>query len=135
MLGGAIIGAWSLTQGVVAQSSAEAELIALAKGAVEIQWLLNMLEEVGVKASGTPRLLTDSRAAMGFAKSAVRSKAKHIGLRYHLVKDMVNENKVLIEFVRSEDNAADVLTKSSGAGSFKKALPALMGPHSGTVTK
>ena len=47
---------------------------------------------------------------------------------------MLSETIVSIGYIRSEDNVADVLTKSSDALSFKRALPALMGSHSVVAT-
>ncbi|SOV08906.1 uncharacterized protein UDID_17774 [Ustilago sp. UG-2017a] len=38
-------------------------------------------------------------------------KLKHIDTRYHFVRDHVQEGEVKIDFVRTTDNVADILTK------------------------
>lgn len=52
-------------------------------------------------------------------------KVKHIGIRYHYVRDAVDERAVQVEYVASADNKADGLTKvlvTSNFESFKSAV-------------
>ena len=41
-------------------------------------------------------------------------RTKHIDVKYHFIRDLVQENYLDIRYVRSEENYADVLTKNVG---------------------
>ena len=57
------------------------------------------------------RIDCDSQSAILLAKDLVyHSKMKHIDVKYHFVRDMVEIKKVLLEKVDTLDNVADLLT-------------------------
>ena len=93
MLGGAVLACWSRTQSVVAQSSGEAEYVALATAASEARWVATLLEDLGVKAS-EPVLWRDSSAACDMVRKNA-SRVKHLDLKYYFVKDLAEEGKVV----------------------------------------
>ena len=41
----------------------------------------------------------------------MHSKLKHIDTKYHLIHDHVQEGKIVIKYVKTEDNIADFLMK------------------------
>ncbi len=54
----------------------------------------------------------DSSSEIFEAKNpAYHSKKKHIDVQYHFVRDMVEQNRVLLEKVDTLENVADSLTK------------------------
>ena len=54
----------------------------------------------------------DIQSAIFLAKNpAYHAKTKHIDLQYHLVRDVVEDQKVLLEKVNTVKNVADSLTK------------------------
>ena len=54
----------------------------------------------------------DSQAAIAKAKSKVyNGKKRHICLRHNLVRQYVEDGTIAIDFVKSEANVADMLTK------------------------
>ena len=65
------------------------------------------------------RLYCDSWSEIFLAKNlAYHSKTKHIDVQYHSVRDMVEENKVLLEKVNTLKNVAYLLTKSTSTKNF-----------------
>ena len=55
----------------------------------------------------------DSLSVIFLAKTPTyHSKTKNIDVRYHFVREMVGNGKVLLENVDMVDNIADLLTKS-----------------------
>ena len=65
------------------------------------------------------RLDCDSQSAIFLAKNpAYHSKTKHIDVQYHFVRDMVEENKVLLMKVDTLKNVVDSLTKSMSTKKF-----------------
>jgi hypothetical protein len=58
------------------------------------------------------RLDCDIQSAIFLAKNPTyHRKTKHIDVQYHFVRDMVEENKVLLEKVDTLNNVVDLLTK------------------------
>ena len=65
------------------------------------------------------RIDCDSHSAIYMAKNlAYHSKTKHIDIQYHFVRDMVDENKVLLMKVDTLKNVADSLNKSVSTEKF-----------------
>jgi hypothetical protein len=58
------------------------------------------------------KITYDSQSAIFLAKNLTyHSKAKHIDVKYHFVRDMVERNKVLLWKVDTSENIAESLTK------------------------
>ena len=54
----------------------------------------------------------DNQGALSLVKNPVKySKTKHIDIRYHYVRECYNDGKIVIDYVPSEDNIADIFTK------------------------
>lgn len=47
-------------------------------------------------------------------------RSKYIDLRYHFIKDCVESGKISVEHVRTENQLADILTKSLGRVKFRE---------------
>jgi len=68
---------------------------------------------------GAIRIDCDSQSAIFLAKnSAYHSKAKHIDVPYHFVRDMIEDKKVLLAKVDTLKNTIDVLTKYVSSEKF-----------------
>ncbi len=52
--------------------------------------------------------------------NASMKRAKHIDVKYHLIRDCVMNGTVSVQHVRSEDNLADEFTKPLGRVAFQK---------------
>ena len=48
------------------------------------------------------------------------SRSKHILNKYHFIRDRVELGQILLVFVYSEDNGADMLTKHASLGVMEK---------------
>jgi hypothetical protein len=58
------------------------------------------------------KISCDSQSTIFMAKNPTyHSKTKHIDVQYHLVRDMVERNKVLLDKVDTLENIEDSLTK------------------------
>ena len=100
-------------QGLTAQSTMEAELVAEALAMKEAVFCSNMVLELGFDESfGSVPLYIDNTSALYVAGNRTYSpRAKHVALRYFFVQELVEEGKVSIHYVKSEDQLADLGTK------------------------
>ena len=115
-------------QRIQAQSSAEAEYIAMGDGSKDIMYVRNVLNALGFYHRLAPtKLLVDSSAAIAIAsKPGVNGKTKHIALRYHFIRQLIAEGIIDVVKVGTADNVADVLTKAVDRRTFERIVPYLV---------
>lgn len=108
--GGAIT--WqSQRQSMVAVSTTEAEIVAANEATKEIIWLSKLFEEI-LKIKKTPILQVDNSAAVKLAENPeFHRRTKHIGIKHFFIREKINEGKLRIQQVSSEDQVADIMTK------------------------
>ncbi|KAI3494744.1 hypothetical protein L1887_40442 [Cichorium endivia] len=125
LLDGKLVSWQSRKQTCVSLSTAEAEYIAAASCTSQIIWIQNQLRDYGVSMKRIP-LYCDSESAIRICLNPVQhSKTKHIALRYHFIKDHVEDGNIEIHFVRSNDELADIFTKSLPELAFNRILQGL----------
>ncbi|GJX35210.1 retrovirus-related pol polyprotein from transposon TNT 1-94 [Tanacetum coccineum] len=95
----------------IAISSTEAEYIALSGCCSQILWMRSQLTDYGFKFNKIP-LYCDNKSAIALCCNNVQhSRAKHIDIRYHFIKEQVENGIVELYFVRTEYQLADIFTK------------------------
>jgi len=110
-LGGTAV-SWSSTlQKIVALSTTEAEYVAVSESAKEIVWLQSFLKELG-KMNGKGTLYNNSQSAIFLAKNpAFHSRTKHIQIKYHFIRQLLDDEQLTLEKICGSKNPADMLTK------------------------
>ncbi|GKB13217.1 retrovirus-related pol polyprotein from transposon TNT 1-94 [Tanacetum coccineum] len=103
---------WSLKkQKCTAISSIEAEYIALSGCCAQILWMRSQLTDYGFQFNKIP-LYCDNNSAIALCCNNVQhSRAKHIDVRYHFIKEQVENGIVELYFIRVEYQLADSFTK------------------------
>ena len=92
----------------------ESEFIALELAGQEAEWLRNLLADVPLwgRQASPVSLHCDSQAAIGIAKNSVyNGKKRHIRIIHGEVKQLLKNGVISLEYVRSERNLADPITK------------------------
>ncbi|KAG9444915.1 hypothetical protein H6P81_016255 [Aristolochia fimbriata] len=110
-VGGTAVSWVSKLQKVIALSSTEAEYMAATEASKEYIWLKSLMNELGFDNTDC-RLYSDSQSAIHLAKnSAFHSRTKHIHLRYHFIRTLLEERQLKLEKIDGKKNSADMLTK------------------------
>ena len=92
----------------------ESEFVALEKVGTEAEWLRNLLANIPKWDKPLPSisLRCDSQAAIACARNKIyNGKKRHIHLRYNIVQQLICNGVIAMEFVQSEKNVVDPLTK------------------------
>ncbi|GJW50038.1 retrovirus-related pol polyprotein from transposon TNT 1-94 [Tanacetum coccineum] len=92
-------------------SSTEAEYIALSGCCAQILRMRSQLTDYGFQFNKIP-LYCDNKSAIAVCcKNVQHSRAKHIDVRYHFIKEQVENGIVELYFVWTEYQLADIFTK------------------------
>lgn len=111
----------SQKQMCVALSSCEAEFMAATAAACQGLWLRNILSLITSEDIGPVILCIDNRSAIDLAKNPMfHGRSKHIDIRYHFIRECVERGEVVLKHVRSNDQRADILTKSLATFKFEQ---------------
>ncbi|GJW49007.1 putative RNA-directed DNA polymerase [Tanacetum coccineum] len=109
--GGAV--SWqSRLQKCVALSTTEAEYVAATEACKELLWLKRFLQELGFKQQRYA-VLCDNQSTIHLAKNSMfHKRTKHIDIRYHWIRDAIEDGMFELNKVHTDDNASDMLTKA-----------------------
>ncbi|CAM8957966.1 unnamed protein product [Rhodiola kirilowii] len=114
LLGGGAISWASKKQTCISSSTMESEFVALAAASKEAEWLKNMIHEIPLwERTISPILIhCDSAAALAKVYSHVyNGKSRHLGVRHSAVRELITHGVISVDFVKSQRNLADHLTK------------------------
>ena len=105
-------------QPIVALSTCESEYIAMAFAMQECAFLQQLARDLKVFPNLHPcTLYADNIGSMELAKNPVfHQRTQHVHIRYHYVRDKVASGEVLLNYVPSKMNIADIFTKASSKG-------------------
>jgi hypothetical protein len=110
----------SKKQYIIALSSTEAEYIAQTHAAKEALWLRSFINEVRGTGESPITINCDNQGAIALAKdNKFHSRTKHIDLRYHFIREAVQDKKITVNYIPME-NVSDVLTKSLAKPKFQR---------------
>jgi len=117
MAGGAI--SWtSRAQKTIALSSTEAEYMALSDCSRQVVWMHTLMGELGYHLRPVP-ICGDNQGSIFIASNPVTEKrSKHIDIRYHYIREVVERKLVEVFFIDGDKNPADLLTKNLGSVKF-----------------
>jgi len=122
-VGGSLIGWRSSKQTGITLSSTEAEYVALATGGTEVRFLNTLLAEVDDKWKERPRakLYEDNQATIFLSKhQQLSQRTKHIDIKTRFINEMVENKEVDVEYVKTEDNVADIASKVTTTAVYKR---------------
>lgn len=111
----------SQKQDTVTLSSCEAEFMASTADACRAIWLQDLMSEIVNKAQEKVIIRINNKSAIELTKNHVfHGRSKHIHIRYHFTHNCVENEQVEVEYVPSEEQKADILTKPLAQTNFKE---------------
>ncbi|GJX28789.1 retrotransposon protein, putative, ty1-copia subclass [Tanacetum coccineum] len=103
----------------------KAEYMVLTEAAKEAIWLKGLLEELGVELN-TVAVNCDNQGVIHLSRNHVfHERTKHINVRYHFIREVLEAKTVKVLKVGTEHNAADALTKVVPGLKFQHCLELL----------
>ncbi|KAE8667725.1 hypothetical protein F3Y22_tig00112383pilonHSYRG00494 [Hibiscus syriacus] len=120
-LGGSMVQWCSKKQKIVSRSTTEAEYRSLADATSDIVWLEALLTDMKVQVQAASVVWSDNTSTIAMSANPVyHSRTKHVELDIHFVRERVATGQLQVNFVPSEHQVADGLTKALAKESFVK---------------
>ena len=96
---------------MVSKSSAKSEYRSLVALSAELVWIQSLLKELCLPIA-PPTIWCDNQSVAHLAHNPVfHSRAKHIEINLHFIREKVLRNELVTKYVPSQDQIADILTK------------------------
>lgn len=113
MMGEGAVSWSSKKQPIVTLSTTEAEFVSAAFGACQAVWQRNILEEIGLPQTEGMTVFCDNSSTIKLSRNPVlHGRSKHISVRYHFLRDLVNDGIINLEYCSTLEQVADIMTKA-----------------------
>jgi hypothetical protein len=112
LVNGTAISWYSRKQPVTASSSTDAEIVATHTATQETRWLRKLIRELKGE-SGATKLYEDNTATIQILSDDCKatSNTKHMQVRFFVAREAIQNGEIQIEYVSTERQLADSLTK------------------------
>ena len=92
--------------------------MSLSDASRQLVWINSLMSELNMPVKAIP-LYGDNQGAIFIASNAVTEKrTKHMDIRYHYIREVIEQGKVSLYFVKTDENPADMLTKNLARDKF-----------------
>ena len=110
-LGNNLVSCMSKKQNSVSLSTAKVEYIVARSYCTQLLWMKKLLHDYRIP-QDTMCVFCDNTSAINLSKNLVQhSKSKHMEIRYHFIRDLVEDKVVCLEFIHIDNQKADIFTK------------------------
>ncbi|CAL3971709.1 unnamed protein product [Diplocarpon coronariae] len=116
----------SKLQSIIAQSTTEAEYMAINSAAKEAVYIKQILLELGFYIQNKLPLYTDNNGALLLAKNPqFHERTKHIAVKYHYIRDLISKGEIDLIYINTLSQKADGFTKPLAKPQFVEFLKQL----------
>ncbi|KAJ8730080.1 hypothetical protein PYW07_017118 [Mythimna separata] len=123
----------SKKQTSVSLSSTESEYVAISVAATDACWLMNLINDFNIEKISQVVMFSDNQGAIMVANTDSVKRLKHIDIRFHYIKELIKKGKLVLKYIKTEDQIADMFTKAlnknmlckfiNKCGIYKEVLP------------
>ena len=125
---GAAISWNSKRQQTVALSSTEAEYMAGTSTTQEATYLRKVLKDLQETQMEPTTINMDNQGAITMAKDFMANRrTKHIEVKYHFIREKIEDKTIRVQYLPTEEMPADCLTKAVGPAILQRAKPIIFG--------
>ena len=103
--------------------------MALSDASREVIFIRNLLQGIGYKLEGPTALFGDNNGSLALANNPCDQKSKHLEVRYFFVRQKVEQGRVAVTRVSTQDQLADVLTKALAQPQHERLCLIIMGQN------
>lgn len=116
----------SKKQPTVSLSSTEAEFVAANYAVCEVIWLRKIFSDLSLQVSEPTVVYEDNQGAISMSKNAETRRTKHMDVKYHFIRDCVQNKAISLKYIPTTEQLADILTKGLPRDQFEKLRTCIM---------
>jgi hypothetical protein len=119
-LGNCLVSWLRKKQSSISLSITEAKYIAATSCCTQILWMKQTLQDIQIEYKKPILILCDNTSAIRISNNLVmHSKTKHIPIKYHFMREHVNDKIVKLEYVPTKEQIEDIFTKPLPRDTFE----------------
>ena len=85
------------------------------------------MKELGLNSQTGSTVYGDNQSAIAVAKNGIRSdRTKHVDVKYHFITESIESGEIVLKWVSTHDQQADIFTKALPAPAFHQFRKQLM---------
>lgn len=128
------IHSFSRNDNTVSHSSTEPEIKAIDLLCREIVYYRRVKKFLGYEPTKPTRIYVDSRSAIEICKTLkTNSRVRHINMRIHFIRELINARVIELYFVPGRVNVSDALTKPLQRDLFERHIGIILHGHNGIL--
>ena len=105
----------------VVLSTTEAEYMALSEVVKELKFIVQLLQTMNITVELQITVHVDNVGAIWLSNNRnTGDRTKHINIRTAFVKEYQEDGKIIIKYVKSDNNEADIFTKNTSCIIFRR---------------
>ena len=109
----------SKKQNSISLSTAEAKYIAASTCCTQLLWMQKLLSHYGIRQEYLT-IYSDNTIAINISKNPIQhSRTKHIEIRHHFIRELVDDGTLTLEFIHTNDQKVDLFTKPLDSKRFE----------------
>ena len=102
-------------------SSTKVEWYALSEAVKEVVFVVNLLEDMKIEVEYPVNVRVDNIGTIWMSNNqSTMGRTKHVDIRTKFVREFQQDGVIKVNFVSSEDNTSDIMTKNVQAPLFDK---------------
>jgi hypothetical protein len=107
-------------QGGVTLSTMESEIVSMGTAVQYNAYIVALLDDLGIEVESPSIIMEDNQSAIAYTKNAKnQSKARHIGVRFHYIRENVKDGKIEVVYCPTQKMLADIFTKRLPTDQFE----------------
>ena len=118
-VGNNLVSWMSKKQNFISLSTVEDKYIAIGSCCTQFLWMQKLLHDYGICQEHLI-IYCDNTSAITLSKNPVQhSRTKHIEIRHHFIRELVEDGTLTLEFIHIDDQKADLFTKPLDSKRFE----------------
>ena len=110
-IGNCLVSWMSKKQNSILRSTTEAKYIVIGSCCSQLLWIKKIFKDYGIDQE-TMVVFCDNTSTIKISKNPIlHSRTKHIDIKHHFIRDLVEDKVVSLEYVPTKGQIADILTK------------------------
>ncbi|KAK6160530.1 hypothetical protein DH2020_003911 [Rehmannia glutinosa] len=120
MLGNRLVSWFSKKQNSIATSTAEAKYIVAGSCCAHVLWMRQQLKDYEIEEKEIPIMCDNTNAIAITQNPVLHSRTKHIDVRFHFIRDHVENKDITLEYISTHKQLADIFTKPLRESRFEE---------------